>query len=132
MRSQLAKSRIEGYGTLLPAKWKEIYEHVDDEELAESSTDRAAGTVGDQVYSDHCRCYCTVFAMHCKLCLIVYVAQIVGETLRIARLRVKELEAETNLQQTELNRLKEYVNASETAGRTLYGQQVDDLKQVCW
>ena len=53
-----------------------------------------------------------------------------GETLRIARLRVKELEAETNLQQTELNRLKEYVNASETAGRTLYGQQVDDLKQA--
>ena len=57
--------------------------------------------------------------------------QILGETLRIARLRIKELEAETNLQQTELNRFKEYVNASETAGRTLYGQQVDDLKQVC-
>lgn len=34
------------------------------------------------------------------------------------------------MQQTELNRLKEYVNASETAGRTLYGEQVDDLKQV--
>ena len=54
-----------------------------------------------------------------------------GETLRIARLRIKELEAETNIQTTELNRLKEYVNASESAGRTMYGQQVDELKQVC-
>lgn len=56
--------------------------------------------------------------------------QILGETLRIARLRIKELEAETNIQTTELNRLKEYVNASESAGRTMYGQQVDELKQV--
>ncbi len=56
--------------------------------------------------------------------------QILGETLRVARLRIKELEAETNIQTTELNRLKEYVNASESAGRTMYGQQVDELKQV--
>lgn len=56
--------------------------------------------------------------------------QILAETLRIARLRIKELEAETNIQTTELNRLKEYVNASESAGRTMYGQQVDELKQV--
>ena len=58
------------------------------------------------------------------------VLQILGETLRIARLRIKELEAETNIQTTELNRLKEYVNASESAGRTMYGQQVDELKQA--
>lgn len=56
--------------------------------------------------------------------------QILAETLRIARLRIKELEAETNIQTTEVNRLKEYVNASESAGRTMYGQQVDELKQV--
>ena len=60
----------------------------------------------------------------------VSMLQILAETLRIARLRVKELEAETNIQTTELNRLKEYVNASESAGRTMYGQQVDELKQV--
>lgn len=56
--------------------------------------------------------------------------QILAETLRIARLRIKELEAETNIQTTEVNRLKEYVNASQSAGRTMYGQQVDELKQV--
>lgn len=60
----------------------------------------------------------------------VHMLQILAETLRIARLRVKELEAETNIQTTEINRLKEYVNASESAGRTMYGQQVDELKQV--
>lgn len=47
--SQKAKSRIEGYGTLLPAKWKEIYEHVDDTESEEIPTNRMPGSVGDQV-----------------------------------------------------------------------------------
>ena len=60
----------------------------------------------------------------------VHMLQILAETLRIARLKIKELEAETNIQTTEINRLKEYVNASESAGRTMYGQQVDELKQV--
>ena len=60
----------------------------------------------------------------------VHMLQILAETLRIARLRIKELEAETNIQTTEINRLMEYVNASESAGRTMYGQQVDELKQV--
>lgn len=48
-RDQMAKSRIEGYGTLLPAKWKEIYEHVDDMEPDEILSNRMTGTVGDQV-----------------------------------------------------------------------------------
>ncbi|KAL0023049.1 hypothetical protein WJX79_004846 [Trebouxia sp. C0005] len=100
----MAISRLEGYGTLLPTKWKEIYEHVEGDDLADSPRSGKA-TVGVP-------------------------DQILGETLRIARLRIKELEAETNIQTTELNRLKEYVNASESAGRTMYGQQVDELKQT--
>ncbi|DBA70472.1 TPA: hypothetical protein ACH3X2_011877 [Trebouxia sp. C0005] len=103
-RSAMAISRLEGYGTLLPTKWKEIYEHVEGDDLADSPRSGKA-TVGVP-------------------------DQILGETLRIARLRIKELEAETNIQTTELNRLKEYVNASESAGRTMYGQQVDELKQT--
>ncbi|DBA97235.1 TPA: hypothetical protein ACH3X1_014983 [Trebouxia sp. C0004] len=100
----MAKSRLEGYGTLLPTKWKEIYEHVEGEDLADRPrSGKATAGVPDQI---------------------------LGETLRIARLRIKELEAETNIQTTELNRLKEYVNASESAGRTMYGQQVDELKQT--
>ncbi|KAL0055275.1 hypothetical protein WJX82_009859 [Trebouxia sp. C0006] len=100
----MAKSRLEGYGTLLPTKWKEIYEHVEGDDLADRPRSGKT-TVGVP-------------------------DQILGETLRIARLRIKELEAETNIQTTELNRLKEYVNASESAGRTMYGQQVDELKQT--
>ena len=74
MRSQMAKSRIEGYGTLLPAKWKEIYEHVDGSELADASNDRAPGTVGDQVQSHQCSGRSAVPVDHCMLCSIVYVA----------------------------------------------------------
>ncbi|KAL3133043.1 hypothetical protein ABBQ38_006949 [Trebouxia sp. C0009 RCD-2024] len=100
----MAKTRLEGYGTLLPAKWKEIYEHVEGESFDDRpQSARAAAGVPDQV---------------------------LAETLRIARLRIKELEAETNIQTTELNRLNEYVNASESVGRTMYGQQVDELKQT--
>lgn len=49
-RTAMAKTRLEGYGTLLPAKWKEIYEQVDGESFDERpQSARAAAGVPDQV-----------------------------------------------------------------------------------
>ena len=49
-RTAMAKSRLEGYGTLLPAKWKEIYEQVDGESFDERpQSARTAAGVPDQV-----------------------------------------------------------------------------------
>ena len=49
-RTAMAKTRLEGYGTLLPAKWKEIYEHVESESFDERpQSARAAAGVPDQV-----------------------------------------------------------------------------------
>lgn len=44
----MVKTRLEGYGTLLPNKWKEIYEHVDGEDFADSPQSSRIG-VPDQV-----------------------------------------------------------------------------------
>ena len=136
-REIMSKSRLEGYGTLLPSKWKEIYEHVDSESFEDRPLSaRTNAGVPDQAGSllaFSCASITTSFCMaatYFSTSTSEPALQILGETLRIARLRIKELEAETNIQTTELNRLKEYVNASESAGRTMYGQQVDELKQV--
>ncbi len=49
-RSAMAKSRLEGYGTLLPTKWKEIYEHVEGDDLADRPrSGKATVGVPDQV-----------------------------------------------------------------------------------
>ena len=49
-RTAMAKTRLEGYGTLLPAKWKEIYEHVESESFDERpQSAKAAAGVPDQV-----------------------------------------------------------------------------------
>lgn len=49
-RSDMPKSRLEGYGTLLPSKWKEIYEHVEGESFDDRpQSGRAAAGVPDQV-----------------------------------------------------------------------------------
>lgn len=46
----MAKTRLEGYGTLLPAKWKEIYEQVEGESFDDRpQSARAAAGVPDQV-----------------------------------------------------------------------------------
>ena len=49
-RTAMAKTRLEDYGTLLPAKWKEIYEHVESESFDERpQSAKAAAGVPDQV-----------------------------------------------------------------------------------
>ena len=49
-RSALSKTRLEGYGTLLPSKWKEIYEHVEGEDFVDKPlSGRTPSGVPDQV-----------------------------------------------------------------------------------
>ena len=57
-REAMAKTRLDGYGTLLPSKWKEIYEHVDSANTDDRplSARNAAG-VPDQVHSVDCDCH---------------------------------------------------------------------------
>ena len=49
-RTAMPKTRLEGYGTLLPAKWREIYEHVEGESSEDGpQSARAAAGMPDQV-----------------------------------------------------------------------------------
>ena len=49
-RSDMPKSRLEGYGTLLPSKCKEIYEHIEVESFDDRpQSGKAAVGVPDQV-----------------------------------------------------------------------------------
>ena len=46
----MSKTRLEGYGTLLPSKWKEIYEHVEGEDFEDRpQIGRTLTGVPDQV-----------------------------------------------------------------------------------
>ena len=60
-REAMGKTRLEGYGTLLPSRWKEIYEHVESESFEDRPLSaRTNAGVPDQVGS------LAAYALHCS------------------------------------------------------------------